>query len=71
MITEQQQVNKRHWNDDESAYVIRIDENTRRFIWFNGKGRAGHWIIQIMDNEGFQIGDAEYAANKRTLSSVL
>lgn len=67
MITERKQVNAKFWNADENAYVIRIDADTRRFIWFYGTGRSGNWVIQIMDNEGNQIGDAEYAANKNTL----
>lgn len=67
MISERQQVNKKHWDESECAYVIRVDESTRRFIWFSGTGRSGHWVVQLISNNGNQVGDAEYRANKSAL----
>jgi hypothetical protein len=58
---------KTYWNDDECAYVYRIDAEQRVFLWFYGTGASGNWVLQWMDNEGNQIGDAEYYANKNCL----
>ena len=73
MITERQQVNKKYWDMDDYSYLYRIDAETRRRIFWctaQGKGRLGNWVIQIIDNEGNQIGDADYAANKRCLRTI-
>jgi hypothetical protein len=67
MISVRDTVNKAHWSDDECAYVVRIDDYTRRFVWWMREHR-GNWCVQMMDNEGNQIGDAEYFANKDALA---
>ena len=69
MITEREQVERKYWDEGEHAYMFRIDEDTRRRIWFAGTGRSGVWIIQMIDNEGNQIGDSGFAANKNSLRS--
>ncbi len=57
-------LNRQNWNQDECAYVVRLSPETRRFAWFCRDAGCRSWVVQIMDNEGNQIGDADYYANK-------
>lgn len=42
---------------------------TRITFWWDRLSR--NWIVQALDSEGNQIGDAIYAANRRTLPGAL
>lgn len=61
------QYSKTYWNEDIGAYVYRIDAEQRVLLWFHGTGRTGCWILQHCDNDGNQIGDAEFYANRHVL----
>ena len=69
MISELQQVTKKYWDEEDHSYLYRIDADTsRRIFWCDWSGERPIWVIQIIDNEGHQIGDANVAPNKRCLS---
>lgn len=73
MISERQQVNMKYWDADVCAYVFRMPNaangtEIHRYIWWcKTDGERPTWVIQLIDSNGDQIGDATYAANKRTL----
>ena len=70
MITERQQVSKKHFDVEDNAYLVRLTaDHRRRIFWCTICSPT--WVIQIIDNEGNQIGDAKYAANKRCLGETL
>ena len=72
MITERRQVTKRYFDPDDNSYLFRLDaDKRRRIFWCDWAGERPTWIIQIIDNEGNQIGDAHYAANRRCLGATL
>ena len=58
---------KSNWDSDLCAYVVRLDSERRRFAWYCRDAGCRSWVVQIMDNNENQIGDAEYFANRRTL----
>ena len=69
---------KENWNGDEEWYEVPttlsadaiehhdLDATVqyRRVAWWDK--RSKNWIVQIMTPEGYQVGDAEFFANKRT-----
>jgi hypothetical protein len=72
VITEKQQVTKKYFDTDDNAYLIRLNaEQRRRIFWCDWSGGSPTWVIQIIDNEGNQIDDARYAANKANLADTL
>ena len=71
MITERQQVTKKY-RDETGAYVFRLNADHRRQIfWCDYTSERPTWVIQIIDNDGNQIGDANFAANKGCLADTL
>jgi hypothetical protein len=72
MINELQQVTKKWYDADDSAYLVRLNsDHRRRIFWCDWTSDRATWVIQIIDNEGNQIGDARYAPNKRCLADTL
>ena len=70
MITERQQVKRKYFSHQDNAYLVRLNaEHRRRIFWCTLTKPV--WVIQIIDNEGNQIGNAKYAANKRCLGETL
>jgi len=71
MITELQQVAPKY-RDETGAYVFRLNaEHSRQIFWCDYSGERPTWVIQIIDNDGNQIGNARFAANKRCLADKL
>ena len=60
-------LNRRHFDKTENCYEVRLSPESRARLWWYGVGARGNWVFQIVDNEGNQIDDAEYYANKRVL----
>ena len=70
MITELQQVTKKYFSVEDNAYQVRLNANHRRRIFWCTLTHPT-WVIQIIDNDGNQIGDANFAANKRCLADTV
>lgn len=72
MITEKQQVTKKYWDEEDRSYLFRLDaDKRRRIFWCDWTSDRSTWVITIIDNDGNQIGDANYAPNKRCLADTL
>jgi hypothetical protein len=77
MITEREQVTKKYWDADVCAYVYRMPNaadgtEIHRYIWWcTPAGERPTWVLQLIDSNGDQIGNARYAANKRCLQDTL
>jgi len=61
---------RKNYDESMNAYVVRIDDETRRCAFWCTICRPV-WVVQILDNEGNQIGDADFYANKRCFPSYL
>lgn len=61
---------RKNWDNDECAYIVRLDDDTRRVAFWCTICRPV-WVVAIWDNDGNQIGDADFYANKRCFPSYL
>ena len=52
-------VTRKNWNADAGRYETRLDADTRRTAFYDRAG-CRSWIVQILDNDDNQIGDAEF-----------
>jgi len=57
-------LSRKNWNEDERAYIVRLDDDTRHVAFWCTLCRPV-WVVAEWDNEGNQIGDADFYANKR------
>jgi len=63
---------RKNWNEAEKCYEVRLDDSTRRrAFWCDWSGARPVWVVQKVDNEDNQIGDADFYANKRCFPSYL
>lgn len=61
---------RKNWNEGAQCYEVRIDSETRRRAFWCTICRPV-WVVQIVDNEDNQIGDADFYANKRCFPTYL
>jgi hypothetical protein len=65
-------LNRKNWDSEECAYIVRLTESTRRAaFWCTGMGQRAIWVVAIWDNEGNQIGEADFYANKRCFPTYI
>jgi len=59
-------LDRKNWNPDEAAYVSRLGPSRRVFAWWM-REQGGSWVVQVVDNHGNQLGEANYYANRKAL----
>jgi len=55
---------RKNWKAEAARYEVRLDDATRRTAFYSPEAGCKSWIVQILDNEDNQIGDAEFYYNK-------